>query len=127
MMLFDPSRNVDFYMQFAADKGVRIVKSFETHKQADYISGGPALARNHGVEMLGNEADFGGAAFPFTPVKDQAIFRLSGDAPEVKALHTPGHTPGSTCYLIDTKFLVSGDTVFIESVGRPDLGRNNFV
>jgi glyoxylase-like metal-dependent hydrolase (beta-lactamase superfamily II) len=122
MAVFDPSRNVEFYQQFAADRGVRVVKSFETHKQADYISGGPALAREHGVEMLGNEADFGGAAFPFTPVKDGEVFRLASDGPEIKALHTPGHTPGSTCYLIDGKFLISGDTVFIESVGRPDLG-----
>jgi glyoxylase-like metal-dependent hydrolase (beta-lactamase superfamily II) len=122
MMLFDPSRNVEFYQQFAADHGVRIVKSFETHKQADYISGGPALARNHGVEMLGNDADFGGAAFPFTPVADGQIFGFASGGPQVKALHTPGHTPGSTCYLIDNTYLVSGDTVFIESVGRPDLG-----
>ena len=122
MMLFDPSRNIEFYQKFATDHGVRIVKSFETHKQADYISGSPALARMHGVEMLGNEADFGGAAFPFTPVKDGEVFRLAGGGPEVKSLHTPGHTPGSTCYLIDGKYLVSGDTVFIESVGRPDLG-----
>lgn len=121
MMLFDPSRNIEFYQKFAADHGVRIVKSFETHKQADYISGSPALARMHGVEMLGNEADFRGAAFPFTPVKDGEVFRLAG-GPEVKSLHTPGHTPGSTCYLIDGKYLISGDTVFIESVGRPDLG-----
>ncbi len=122
MMLFDPSRNIEFYKKFAADHGVRIVKSFETHKQADYISGSPTLAREHGVEMLGNAADFGGAAFPFTPVNDGEVFRLAGGGPEVKALHTPGHTPGSTCYLIDGKYLVSGDTVFIESVGRPDLG-----
>lgn len=122
MMLFDPSRNVEFLQQFAAEHGARIVKSFETHKQADYISGSPALAKNLGVEMLGNAADFSGAAFPFTPVADGQIFRFSGGGPEIKALHTPGHTPGSTCYLIDGKFLVSGDTIFIESVGRPDLG-----
>ncbi len=122
MAVFDPSRNLEFYGKFAADNGARIVKSFETHKQADYISGGPALARELGVEMLGNEADFGGAAFPFTPVKDGEVFRLAGGGPEIRALHTPGHTPGSTCYLIDGKYLISGDTIFIESIGRPDLG-----
>ncbi len=122
MVLFDPSRNVDFYLSFAAERGVKIVKSFETHKQADYISGGPILAKEHGVEMLAHEADFGGAAFPFTPVQDQQTYALTGDAPAIKALHTPGHTPGSTCYLVDDKYLISGDTVFIESVGRPDLG-----
>lgn len=122
MMVFDPSRNVEFYLQFANERGVRIVQTFETHKQADYISGSPSLARDHGVEMLAHEADFAGAAFPFTAVSDQAVYRLAGNGPEVRALHTPGHTPGSTCYLIDNRFLISGDTVFIESVGRPDLG-----
>ena len=122
MAVFDPSRNVEFYAKFAEEHGARLVRSFETHKQADYISGGPALAREHGVEMLGNEADFGGAAFPFTPVADGEIFRLAGPGPDIKAIHTPGHTPGSTCYLIDGKYLISGDTIFIESIGRPDLG-----
>jgi glyoxylase-like metal-dependent hydrolase (beta-lactamase superfamily II) len=122
MAVFDPSRNLEFYGKFAADNGARIVKSFEPHKQADYISGGPALARELGVEMLGNEADFGGAAFPFPPVKDGEVFRLAGGGPEIRVLHTPGHTPGSTCYLIDGKYLISGDTIFIESIGRPDLG-----
>lgn len=93
MMLFDPSRNIEFYQKFAADHGVRIVKSFETHKQADYISGSPALARMHGVGMLGNEADFGGAAFPFTPVKDGEVFRLAGGGFRVKSLHTPDIPP----------------------------------
>lgn len=122
MMLFDPSRNVEFYTKFAADRQLNIVKSFETHKQADYISGGPILAKNHGVEMLGNEADFGGAAFPFTAITDGAVYGFAAGGPQVKALHTPGHTPGSTCYLIDNKYLVSGDTIFIDSIGRPDLG-----
>lgn len=123
MMLFDPSRNLDFYFSFAAEHGVKIVKTFETHKQADYISGGPTLAQEHGVEMFAHDDDFKGAAFAFTPIKDQEIFAWSdGPGPEVKALHTPGHTPGSTCFLIDNRFLISGDTVFIESVGRPDLG-----
>lgn len=122
MMLFDPSRNVEFYTKFAMDRQLNILKSFETHKQADYISGGPALAKNHGVEMLGNEADFGGAAFSFTAVKDGAVYGFAAGGPQVKALHTPGHTPGSTCYLIDNKYLVSGDTIFIDSIGRPDLG-----
>jgi glyoxylase-like metal-dependent hydrolase (beta-lactamase superfamily II) len=50
------------------------------------------------------------------------VFQFSTGGPEIKAIHTPGHTPGSTSYLIDNQYLVTGDTVFVLSIGRPDLG-----
>jgi glyoxylase-like metal-dependent hydrolase (beta-lactamase superfamily II) len=50
------------------------------------------------------------------------VYSFSNGGPEIKALHMPGHTPGSTSYLIDNKYLITGDTVFILSIGRPDLG-----
>lgn len=122
MMLFDPSRNTEFYLEFAQQHGCRIVKTFETHLQADYISGGPKIASETGAELIANEKDFSQAVFAYTPVIDGGEYSFSEGGPKVKALHTPGHTPGSTCYLIDGRYLVSGDTVFIVSIGRPDLG-----
>jgi len=122
LFLFDPSRNLAFYQQFANERGLRISKTFETHKQADYISGGPELARVVGSEMHGSPIDFAGASFRYTAVNDGDTFAFDAGGPTIRALHTPGHTPGSTCYLIDGRHLVSGDTVFIRSVGRPDLG-----
>ena len=68
------------------------------------------------------EPDFKEARFHYTPVHDGEVYSFTGGGPEVKVLHTPGHTPGSTSYLIDDRFLISGDTVFIYSIGRPDLG-----
>ena len=122
MMVFDPAKNIDAYQAFAQEKGCRIVKTFETHRQADYISGSWPLNKAAGAQIMAPEPDFAVAKFDYTPVKDGDVHTFNGSGPEVKVLHTPGHTPGSTCYLIDGKYLISGDTVFIYSMGRPDLG-----
>jgi glyoxylase-like metal-dependent hydrolase (beta-lactamase superfamily II) len=122
MVLFDPSRNVEFYQHFAENNAARIVKSCETHLQADYISGSQQIAADHGAHILGHENDFKGAAFQYEKIVDEQVYSFSNGGPEIKALHMPGHTPGSTSYLIDNKYLITGDTVFILSIGRPDLG-----
>jgi glyoxylase-like metal-dependent hydrolase (beta-lactamase superfamily II) len=122
MVAFDPSRNVDFYQNFAAEKGCKIVKTFETHLQADYISGSKQISAHAGAQIVGNQNDFQGATFPYHAVNDQEVFTFSKGGPDVRAIHMPGHTPGSTSYLIDDKYLVTGDMVFILSIGRPDLG-----
>jgi len=122
MVVFDPSRNIDFYRQFAAENSCRLIKTFETHLQADYISGSPQLSSSTGAQIVGHAGDFQGAAFAYKAVSDQEGFHFSKGGPEIKAIHMPGHTPGSTSYLIDNKFMVTGDTVFILSIGRPDLG-----
>ena len=122
MMVFDPARNIDAYLELAENKGCTITRTFETHRQADYISGSMELKAKHGVEIVAPEADFQVAAFDFTPAGDEIVYQFSSGGPNVKAIHTPGHTPGSTCYLIDDRFMVAGDTVFIFSIGRPDLG-----
>ena len=122
MMVFDPAKNIEAYQAFADEKGCKIVKTFETHRQADYISGSWPLNKATGAEIMAPEPDFTVANFEYTPVKDGAVYTFNGGGPEVKVIHTPGHTPGSTCYLVDNKYLVSGDTVFIYSMGRPDLG-----
>jgi glyoxylase-like metal-dependent hydrolase (beta-lactamase superfamily II)/rhodanese-related sulfurtransferase len=122
MAVFDPSRNVAFYEQFAKDHGCQIVKSFETHLQADYISGSQELSKRTSAAIFGHENDFQHAVFKYTRVKDGEVFRLSAGGPEIRAVHMPGHTPGSTSYLIDNTYMVSGDAIFIRSIGRPDLG-----
>jgi glyoxylase-like metal-dependent hydrolase (beta-lactamase superfamily II)/rhodanese-related sulfurtransferase len=122
MVLFDPSRNVEFYQRFAENNGARIVKSCETHLQADYISGSKQMAADFGAHILGHENDFKEATFKYEKIVDEQAYSFSKGGPEIKALHMPGHTPGSTSYLIDNKYLITGDTVFILSIGRPDLG-----
>jgi glyoxylase-like metal-dependent hydrolase (beta-lactamase superfamily II)/rhodanese-related sulfurtransferase len=122
MVVFDPSRNIKFYQGVAEAQGARIVKTFETHLQADYISGSRQINSDTGAQIIGHVNDFKDAVFDYHNVQDQEVFKLSTGGPEIQAIHMPGHTPGSTSYLIDNKFLITGDTVFILSIGRPDLG-----
>ncbi len=122
MAVFDPSRHTQFYQDFADDHGARIVKTFETHLQADYISGSRQISSDTGAQIVGHENDFKDATYDYKKLDDNEIFNFSKGGPEIEAIHMPGHTPGSTSYLIDKKYLVTGDTVFILSIGRPDLG-----
>jgi glyoxylase-like metal-dependent hydrolase (beta-lactamase superfamily II) len=122
MMLFDPSRNLEFYFGFAAEKGCIITKTFETHLQADYIAGSRDIAKRAGAVFYANDGDFKTSKNPYTPLQDGEIHGFSLGGPKVRVLFTPGHTPGSTSYVIEERFIVSGDMIFINSVGRPDLG-----
>jgi glyoxylase-like metal-dependent hydrolase (beta-lactamase superfamily II) len=121
MMLFDPSRNVDFYLNFAKSKNCTIIKTFETHLQADYIAGSRQIAEQTGAEFLGG-IDFEGTKAGHKAVADKEIHRFSNGGPDIKVLFTPGHTPGSLTFIVDNTYILSGDTVFIQSLGRPDLG-----
>lgn len=122
MMVFDPSRNLDFYIDFAAERGCTITRTFETHLQADYIAGSRDLAHRTGAVFHANGSDFKTSKNPYTPLSDGETLSFSHGGPKVRVLFTPGHTPGSTSYIVDERFLISGDMVFINSVGRPDLG-----
>jgi len=121
MILFDPSRNIDFYLQFAQSKQCRIISTAETHLQADYISGSRLISEKTGATFYANEHDFKGAKIDYQALEDGAEIGFN-DGPSVEVLFSPGHTPGSTMYVIDDAYVISGDIIFIKSVGRPDLG-----
>jgi len=117
-------RDIDAYAEFAASKDMRITHVIDTHVHADHRSGGPALARKVGAKYcLHESAD---VAIPFEPLKDGQEVELGNT--RVTALHTPGHTPESMCLLVtdlrrgtDPWFVLTGDTLFVGAVGRPDL------
>jgi len=124
-VVVDPSRYVEWYESFAEARGARIARVLDTHVHADHVSGGPALARKLGVPYF----VAAGAGFelrqPVTPLGDGERVRIGGAKGvdlEVRVLSTPGHTPGSTSFLVGGKYLLTGDTLFVASVGRPDLG-----
>jgi hydroxyacylglutathione hydrolase len=123
--IFDPLREVQPYLDKASKDGATIKYIFETHFHADFVSGHLDLAKQSGGKIV-----YGPTAKPqFEAIiaNDNQEFKLG--AYTIKAIHTPGHTMESTCYLlIDEKGkdqgLISGDTLFIGDVGRPDLAQH---
>ena len=121
----DPQANeVDAYIEFARAKGMEIKYVIDTHVQADHLSGGRRPAELTGARYcLYESAD---VAFDFNPLADSQELDLGNVT--VRVLHTPGHTPESVCLLVTDKtrapepwFLLTGDTLFVGAVGRPDL------
>lgn len=121
----DPhEEDVDAYIAFATQKQMRITHVIDTHVHADHRSGGAALANKVGAQYgLHASAD---VALPFTPLHDGDELVLGNT--RVKVLHTPGHTPESVCLVVtdlrrgtDPWFVLTGDTLFVGAVGRPDL------
>lgn len=125
-MLVDAARHTGTYTRIASERGWRITTVFDTHLQADHLSGGVALARALGVDYWLHPYDsihpddLLPATFSFRYLEDGTTFTL-GEV-HVRALHLPGHTLGMVNLLVDDRYLLSGDALFIESIGRPDLG-----
>ncbi len=116
----DPSADDDVYLRLADEHGWVIDRVFDTHLHADHLSGARALADTTGALLHLNPADH--FEFAYEPLEGGDRFELPGGTDfSVVALHTPGHTRGSTVYLVDNRAVLTGDSLFIESVGRPDL------
>lgn len=116
----------DWFIAEAERAGVDIVQVIDTHVHADHYSGGPALARRTGAAYGLHESNQGQVSVPFTPLKDGQ--RLEAGNVLVDVMHTPGHTPDSICLLVrdlrrgnEPWFAITGDTLFVGAVGRPDL------
>jgi hydroxyacylglutathione hydrolase len=125
----DPQRDVDIYLQAAEEQNLKIRHIFETHLHADFVSGHKELGARTGAKIyIGAQAN---AGFPHVPLTDG--FEVKMGAVRIRALETPGHTPESVCLVItdaekssDSQSaqpcaVLTGDTLFIGDVGRPDL------
>jgi glyoxylase-like metal-dependent hydrolase (beta-lactamase superfamily II) len=118
--LVDVTRATDAFLDAAHDRGLAVTHVFDTHVHADHISRGRRLADRLGVPYhLGAPAESRDPQFEFDPVEPNETVEL-GDV-EIKAIHTPGHTTGMTSYLVDDEALLTGDTLFVESIGRTEL------
>jgi glyoxylase-like metal-dependent hydrolase (beta-lactamase superfamily II) len=116
----DPSADVLEYERLAAERGWRIARIFDTHLHADHLSGARMLARRTGATLHLNPADT--FDFDFEPLGDGDRFLLPGGTElGVAVLHTPGHTEGSTIFSVGAGAVLTGDTLFVDGVGRPDL------
>lgn len=117
----DANRMVDAYTQFAKDNGLSIRHIIDTHVHADHISGGRRLAKQTGALYWLPPKDAEEVTFDYRPLVDGTSIALGGGKVEIKAVHTPGHTIGSTSLIVDGKYLLTGDLLFVASIGRPDL------
>jgi len=124
--IIDPLRDTDEYLKLAEQHQVTIKYIFETHFHADFVSGHLDLAKKTGATIIyGPETK---AAFDFHKAKDGEEFPLG--KLKIKAMHTPGHTLESTCYILIDEHekpycVFTGDTLFVGDVGRPDLFSGN--
>src|SRR5215475_14674243 len=127
-IVVDPQRDVDLYLKAAEDHGLKIRHVFETHLHADFVSGHRELAERTGATIyIGAQA---GALFPHVDLQDG--FELRVGKIRIQALETPGHTPESVCLVIHDEekssepwAVLTGDTLFLGDVGRPDLSRTH--
>ncbi|MQP53638.1 MULTISPECIES: rhodanese-like domain-containing protein [unclassified Flavobacterium] len=122
--IFDPLREVQPYIERAQKDNAKIKYIFETHFHADFVSGHIDLAKKTGAEIIfGPTAKCG---YECTTAEDNQEYKVGNYT--IKVIHTPGHTLESTCYLISDENgkahgIITGDTLFIGDVGRPDLAQ----
>src|SRR5262245_51289311 len=122
--VIDPQRDIEQYLNEAKAEGLKIKYVIETHLHADFVSGHQELAERAGAEIVfGRKAS---AEFPHFKAKDGDEIRLGKVI--LRVLETPGHTPESISIVVtDTQrgdqpqIVLTGDTLFIGDVGRPDL------
>lgn len=123
-LVVDPGRDVSVYMDTAGKEGVKIMGVFLTHSHADFVAGHTQLARAVGCPVFTHAS--GGAEYAFRPLKEGSTIEV-GEA-LIRFVETPGHTPDGLCaYVFGTanrevpEVIFTGDTLFVGSIGRPDL------
>jgi glyoxylase-like metal-dependent hydrolase (beta-lactamase superfamily II) len=119
-VVIDPVSDPTVYVEEASRRGATVRYVLDTHLHADHLSGARELAARSGATLLLNPAD--PFDYDYTPIEPGLRVELGGALHlTVGAVSTPGHTMGSTVYLLGDVALFTGDTLFLESVGRPDL------
>ena len=131
-LVVDPNRDIEPYLRLAVAEELRVTHVTETHIHADFVSGARELSRRAGARLLLSDADGEEWRYRYAEsegaelLRDGSVFRVG--AIEIRALHTPGHTPEHLSFLVtDTAAatepmgVFTGDFVFVGDVGRPDL------
>jgi rhodanese-related sulfurtransferase/glyoxylase-like metal-dependent hydrolase (beta-lactamase superfamily II) len=123
-LIVDPDRDVQFYLDFVSKNHLTIKGVYLTHSHADFVAGHLEIVKAVDCPIYQSAAS--GAAYKINPMKDGSSFKVGSAI--VKVLETPGHTPDGTCGLVFSgeedkvgQVLFTGDTLFVGSVGRPDL------
>jgi glyoxylase-like metal-dependent hydrolase (beta-lactamase superfamily II) len=125
-IVIDPLRHLHPYLDLARRTGLTIEAVMDTHGHADHISGGPALAAKTGASYhlhpydAIHPMDVLPATIPYECIRDGQIFPVGRH--KLEALHIPGHTLGLVAFRLEDRYLFTGDSIFIRSIARPDLG-----
>ncbi len=116
-IVIDPLYPFEKYLEIANEQGFKITKVIDTHQHADHVSAAMDLTKELDAKLYLSKYEGYEIDANFVGDKDELQFGKS----TLRVIHTPGHTPGSLSYVIDEKFVFTGDILFVESIGRPDL------
>ncbi|MFC3769544.1 MBL fold metallo-hydrolase [Paenibacillus sp. GCM10012303] len=119
--IVDSNRMIDHYVHFMKQKDVKLVHTIDTHLHADHISGGRALAQKFGATYHLPPKDAAEVTFEYEKLEEGKDIHVGKEKIVVQPVYSPGHTIGSTSFIVDHKYLLTGDILFVESIGRPDL------
>ncbi|MED1568745.1 MBL fold metallo-hydrolase [Bacillus paramycoides] len=119
--VIDAVRTVEAYEDFAKEQGAVITNVMDTHLHADHISGGRKLAEKVNGTYWLPPKDAEEVVFSYEPLVEGAVITVGETKIDIEAIYSPGHTIGSTSFIVDDEYLLSGDILFVDSIGRPDL------
>jgi len=119
--VIDISRNIEAYETFASEHELKITHVLDTHLHADHISGGRRLAEKVGGTYHLPPKDATEVVYNYEPLVEGEDITIGHTSITVQPIYSPGHTIGSTSFIVDGTYLLSGDILFVESIGRPDL------
>ncbi|MDH3314091.1 MAG: MBL fold metallo-hydrolase [Nitrosopumilus sp.] len=116
-IVIDPLYPAEKYLEVAKEQGAKITRIIDTHQHADHVSAAQQLANLTGSPMYESKFETWDRSANFLDDGQEIKFGNS----KLRVIHTPGHTPGSLSFVVDEKYVFTGDILFIENIGRPDL------
>lgn len=120
-VVIDSIRTIEAYEEFAKEQGAMITNVMDTHLHADHISGGRKLAQKVKGTYWLPPKDAREVVFSYEPLVEGTVIQVGETKIAIETIYSPGHTIGSTSFIVDDVYLLSGDILFVDSIGRPDL------
>ncbi|MGM7703571.1 MBL fold metallo-hydrolase [Pseudalkalibacillus sp. Hm43] len=120
-MIIDSNRMTEPYEAFVNEKSLNVKHIADTHLHADHISGGRKLAEIFGAEYYLPPKDATEVTFDYKRLEEGNDLTVGNTKIQVQPIYSPGHTIGSTSFIVDDQYLLTGDILFVKSIGRPDL------
>lgn len=119
--IIDTPRMTDVFESFAKENNAVIKHTLDTHLHADHISGGRSLAELTGASYWLPPKDADEVVFDYHKLEENTDITVGNTKINIQPVYSPGHTVGSTSLIVDEQYLLSGDILFVQSIGRPDL------